>query len=135
MAKDIKQEAKRKALEAISSKARSEMGDKVKADMESMPMKKISVMAPDQASLEKGLEVAKKLSPKMEDIEKHLPDMEEEEPEDMDEEAEESLEDSEEPSSEHEDKEETELVDMLSTEEEIDKVMKMLEEKKKSLQK
>lgn len=128
-------EAKRKALTAIGDKARSEMGEKLKSEMDA-PMKKVSVIAPDKESLEKGLEVAKKLSPKMDEIAKATADAtdeHDEEPVDMDDLAEEHMEEEHEPTEESADQEGKELVDMLNDESQIDKVMKMLEEKKKSL--
>lgn len=133
-------QAKRDVLKSLSDEMRGEMHGKLKGDFEGLkknPMKKVSVVAPDAESMEKGLEVAKKLAPKMDTISKSIedaiPKADQENAEDMDEQAEEAMEMESEPSSEHKDMEQKELVDSLSDEQDIDKVIKMLEEKKRSL--
>lgn len=53
-------QAKMEVLQELLHMAQEAMGSKVKNGMDEM--KKVSVMAPDQASLEKGLEMAKEVS-------------------------------------------------------------------------
>ena len=62
-----KHEAKHKVLKALSEEMRRHMGQGIKSNLEK-PMKKVSVMAPDSDSLKKGLEVAAKLSPSMDEM-------------------------------------------------------------------
>jgi len=136
----IDKQAKRDVLKSLSDDMRGEMHGKLKDDFEGLkkgPMKKVSVVAPDAESMEKGLDMAKKLAPKMEDIAKKvedvIPEADQEDALDMDEAAEEHMEEEHEPSSEHASQEADELVESLSSEQDIDEVIKKLEEKKRSL--
>lgn len=125
---DPKHEAKRKVLSDLSDAMKSRMGDKVKSDMESLkkPMKEITIAAPDKEGLAKGLDLAKKLTPKMEELsEGASPELDEEETEESPEEE----------SSETLSQEESDVIDQLEDESSIDEMIKKLEEKKRSLQK
>jgi hypothetical protein len=84
-------EAKRSVLKNLSKEMSRHMGEGIKSHLDK-PMKKVSVMAPDSESLKKGLEVASKLSPAMDEVgdaaEEAMEGMDHE-PRDMDEVAEE----------------------------------------------
>lgn len=130
-------EAKRNVLSSLSKEMSNSMQGKLKGDMEELKKPKISVAADTPEDLEKGVEVAKKLAPKMEDmakdVESAMKSAESEDPVDMDEMAEEHMEEEHEPSEEHADKETDELVAMLNDPDRIEAVMQKLAEKKKSL--
>ena len=92
---DIEMMAKRKAAEELRDLARKLMGDRVMSDMDEM--QKVTVAAPDQESLEKGLSLAEDVVSDMpelpemdkegtlDDIDDLLEDEEDDEDEDEDE--------------------------------------------------
>ena len=83
-------EAKKNVLKHLSDSMKRHMGEGIK-DHLSAPKKIVSVEAPDAAGLKKGLDIASKLSPKIDEMSKAaegiIHDDSDEEPRDMDEEA------------------------------------------------
>lgn len=61
--------AKRNVLQHLSNSMKRHMGEGIKSHMDE-PMKKVSVEAPDAASLKKGLDVASQLAPHMDEMSK-----------------------------------------------------------------
>lgn len=111
---EMKKESKLKAIKEMRSAASEMMGGDIKDGLDSM--KKVTVAAPDKEGLEKGLEKAKEMLPKMEDMYSEEEETEEGE--------------SEQKPFEEEAKE---VLAMIDTPDEIEKMIKMLEEKKQSL--
>lgn len=79
-------EAKMEVLKELHDLCKAKLGEKVKSGLDGM--KSVTVSAPDEESLEEGLEVAQELTPKMDEasetIEKLASNDEEESTEDED---------------------------------------------------